>query len=121
MSVPNYSRFLSDCFIQDPERQSGLPEDEIYGAYLSWCLLNGEKPGTNKSLWAEMRQQGHSPQQQAAGQYIWAGLTLTGPAAVDYILSSQPSLSGSGGTQGIPALLNSVPEEPPAQPVNAEL
>jgi hypothetical protein len=39
-----------------------------------------------------MSQQAHLEPQRAAGQRVWPGLSMTGPAAVDYILSSQPSL-----------------------------
>ncbi|MFE4228798.1 hypothetical protein ACFRJ8_13015 [Arthrobacter sp. NPDC056886] len=92
MSVTNHPRFLSECLIQDPNRQSGLPDDEIYGVYISWCLLNGEEVGSNKSLWSEMRRQGHAQPHRSGRQRSWAGVTMTGPAAVDYILSSQPSL-----------------------------
>jgi hypothetical protein len=92
MSVPNYTRFLSDCMILDPDRQPGLPEDEIYGVYLSWCILNNEEPGSSKSLWAAMSRHGYAKQPGTAGRYLWSGLTMTGPAAVDYILASQPSL-----------------------------
>ncbi|WP_458781190.1 hypothetical protein [Arthrobacter sp. D3-16] len=92
MSVPNYTRFLSECLIQDPERQPGLREDDIYGVYVSWCLLNGQQPGSTASLWAAMDQQGHIKQHRGAGRDEWPGLSIKGPAAVDYILSSQPSL-----------------------------
>jgi hypothetical protein len=92
MSVPNYARFLSECFVQDIERQPALSEDEVYGVYVSWCLLNGEQPGSTSSLWAAMDQCGHSKQHRITGRHEWPGLAMRGPAAVDYILSSQPSL-----------------------------
>lgn len=31
MSTPDYSRFLSECIIHDPNEQLGLREDEMYG------------------------------------------------------------------------------------------
>lgn len=92
MSVPNYTRFLSECFVENPGRQPALSEDELYGVYVSWCLLNGQQPGSTTSLWAAMDQRGHTGQQRATGRHEWPGLTMKGPAAVDYILSSQPSL-----------------------------
>lgn len=90
MSV-NCTRFLSECITRDLEKHPGLREGELYGVYLSWCLLNGEKPCPDASLWATMSQQGHESH-SAAGQMVWPGLSMTGPAAVDYILASQPSL-----------------------------
>ena len=92
MSVPNYARFLSDCFLQNREKQPALREDDIYGVYVSWCLLNGQQPGLATSLWAAMDQRGYRKQHRDTGKHEWPGLSLKGPAAVDYILSSQPSL-----------------------------
>lgn len=92
MSVPNYRRFVSECFIQNFERQTALREDEIYGLYISWCLLNNEKTGPSASLWAAMEELGHRKQQDSTGSTEWPGLNITGPAAVEYILASQPSL-----------------------------
>lgn len=92
MGVANYSRFLSECITRVPGKQPGLSEDDMYGVYLSWCLLNAEKPGSNKFLFAVMRQEGHTPQQHSDGRNRWPELSLTGPAVLDYILASQPSL-----------------------------
>ncbi|MDQ0691200.1 hypothetical protein QF047_002160 [Arthrobacter sp. W4I7] len=92
MGVANYSRFLSESITRVPGKQPGLREDEIYGVYLSWCLLNAEKPGSIKSLLAAMRQEGHTPEHHSGGRNHWPELSVTGPAVVDYILASQPSL-----------------------------
>ena len=43
-------------------------------------------------FWAAMAQSGHHQRRLHAGHYFTPGLGMTGPAAVDYILSSQPSL-----------------------------
>lgn len=90
MSVPNYTRFLSECIIEDPDKQPGLLQDDIYGVYLSWCFLNGERPGSDAAFCAALEQRGYSQHGNNAGRY--PGLSMTGPAAVDYILASQPSL-----------------------------
>lgn len=92
MSDQNCSRFLSECITCNPENQPGLREDEIYGVYLSWCLLNAETPRPEPSFWAAMNQHGHPHSGSAPGRRVWPGLATTGPAAIDYILSSQPSL-----------------------------
>jgi hypothetical protein len=92
MSIPKYSRFLSDCFMSDLERQPALREDEVYGVYLSWCMLNAEQPGSTTSLWEAMHKQGHTKQHRTSGRHEWPGLSMKGPAAVDYILSSRPTL-----------------------------
>ncbi|WP_258805058.1 hypothetical protein [Pseudarthrobacter sp. NS4] len=90
MSVMNYSRFLSECIVPAPGRQPGLPEDELYGVYVSWCFLNREQPGPDGALSAAMEQLGHTRRGGSSSRY--PGLAVTGPAALDYILSSQPSL-----------------------------
>lgn len=90
MSVSNYSRFLSECIVQAPDRQPGLLEDEVYGVYVSWCLLNRKHPSSESALSAALEQLGHIKPAGVRGRY--AGLAVTGPAAVDYILASQPSL-----------------------------
>ncbi|SLK13899.1 hypothetical protein [Arthrobacter sp. P2b] len=92
MSVPNCSRFLVECITCCPDKQPGLREDEVYGLYLSWCFLNGEEPIASASLWIAMRRQTRVEPYVRGGQLVWPGLSMTGPAALDYILSSQPSL-----------------------------
>jgi hypothetical protein len=92
MNVPGYSRFLSESITHDPERQTGLRGDELYGVYISWCLLNSEKPGSSAAFWAATKRQGYGARHRRTGRYIWPGLAMTGPAAVDYILSNRPSL-----------------------------
>lgn len=89
MNVSNCPRFLSECIIQDPERQAGLLDDEMYGVYLSWCFLNREDPASENAFWAALNHMGHA---KRSGTKRLPGLAMTGPAAVDYILYSQPSL-----------------------------
>ncbi len=92
MSVPNCSRFLSESITRIEGEQQGLREDEVYGLYLSWCFLNAEEPIASASLWIAMRRQTRVEPYVRGGQLVWPGLSMTGPAAVDYILSSRPSL-----------------------------
>ena len=92
MSVPDHTRFMSECILHDPDQQSGLRDDDVYGLYLSWCFLNQEQPGPDHALRAAMKERGHIRRNRGSSSYIWPGLAMTGPAAVDYILSSQPSL-----------------------------
>lgn len=91
MSIEDYRRFLSECIIRDPDKDSGLRDDELYGVYLSWCALKGKQPGSDHAFWNAIKKAGHA-KNHADGQHVWPGITMTGPAAVDYILSSQPSL-----------------------------
>lgn len=91
MSAPSYRLFLTECLAPVPEKQPGLNDDELYGLYVSWCLLNRRKPGPTAALWAAMRREGYR-QESRGGRNLWPGLSMTGPAAVDYLLASQPSL-----------------------------
>ncbi|MDP9989199.1 hypothetical protein QMY03_09475 [Arthrobacter sp. KFRI-F3372] len=92
MSVGNYPKFLSECIVKDPDKDSGLRDDEMYGVYLSWCTLHGAQPGSDQAFWAAIKELGHSRNYRGDGHHVWPGLTMTGPAAVDYILASQPGL-----------------------------
>lgn len=92
MTDSMYTRFLAACIAVEPENDSGLTEDEMYGVYVSWCFLNRLNPAAPAVFWSAMAQKGHNQRRRNAGRYFRPGLGMTGPAAVDYILSSQPSL-----------------------------
>lgn len=92
MSITSYSRFLSECIIHDASQQLGLRDDEVWGVFLSWCSVTGQQPGGEENFWEAMHNLGLGRTSSDDGGYICRGLTMTGPAAVDYILSSQPSL-----------------------------
>jgi hypothetical protein len=44
-----------ECIIRDPDEQPGLRENEMYGVYLSWCLLNQKQPASDRDFRAAMR------------------------------------------------------------------
>lgn len=92
MSAHDYPRFLSECIIDAPDKQPGLREDEMYGLYLSWCLLNNKKPAPDHAFWEAMSARGHTKVFLDADRHHCPGLGMKGPAAVDYILASQPSI-----------------------------
>jgi hypothetical protein len=92
MTDSKYTRFLADCIRVEPENYFGLTEDEMYGVYVSWCLLNRIIPRPPAAFWTAMARSGHDQRRLDADRYFRPGLRMTGPAAVDYILSSQPSL-----------------------------
>ena len=92
MTDSEYTRFLADCITVEPGDDSGLTEDEMYGVYVSWCILNRINPRMPAVFWTAMARGGHDQRRLEAGRYFRPGLRMTGPAAVDYILSSQPSL-----------------------------
>ena len=91
MTASPYSLFLADS-IAPAEPDQGLTGDELYGVYTSWCLLRRELPASSTAFWAAMREGGMPDRCRIARRAIRPGLRMTGPAAADYILSSQPSL-----------------------------
>lgn len=82
--ISHFQRFLAEATVRDPGARELLERESFYGLYISWCLLHGITPVPDTDFHAGMRRCGididHS------------GLTMTGPAAADYILSSHPDL-----------------------------
>ena len=91
MTSSPYPLFLADS-ITPGEPREGLTDDELYGLYTSWCLLRREPPASSLAFWAAMREGGIPDRCRIARRIIRPGLRMTGPAAADYILASQPSL-----------------------------
>ncbi|MFB8369758.1 hypothetical protein ACFC25_10380 [Pseudarthrobacter sp. NPDC055928] len=91
MIASTYSLFLADS-IAPAEPNHGLSDDELYGVYTSWCLLRREFPTASPAFWTAMRERGIPDRCRIAKRVIRPGLRMTGPAAVDYILTSQPSM-----------------------------
>jgi len=90
METSDYTRFIRDC-IADTTADHGLTEDQLYGVYLSWCGLQRQPPTPCESFWTAIAQGLQARGTNSHGN-IWPGLRMTGPAALDYILSSRPSL-----------------------------
>ncbi|MDP9998389.1 hypothetical protein J2W15_001888 [Pseudarthrobacter sulfonivorans] len=92
METSDYARFIQDCIATDPVEDHGPTEDEMYGVYLSWCILHGQLPAPCKSFWMAMAILGLRTRRRINRRYIRPGLRITGPAALDYILANRPSL-----------------------------
>lgn len=92
MTTMNYGHFLSDCIAVDPGEDQELAEDEMYGLYVSWCALRQQPAESSRKFWTAMSSLGHTERHRIDSRYVRPGLRMTGPAAVDYILSSRPSL-----------------------------
>jgi hypothetical protein len=90
MTTTDYARFLTACICVDSNLDEGLAGDELYGVYISWCLLQGERPEASEAFWAAMRELGIGDHRRASRRFIRPGLRMTGPAAVDYILARRP-------------------------------
>ncbi|TLM70929.1 hypothetical protein FDW81_16885 [Pseudarthrobacter sp. NamB4] len=92
METSDYARFVQDCIAADTLCDHRIKEDELYGLYLSWCFLHRQQPASCTSFWAAMSKMGVHERTGSTSRYLRPGLRMTGPAAVDYILTSRPSL-----------------------------
>ena len=84
MTATHFDQFLAEAVVPDREPGLGLGRDELYGLYTSWCLLNKAEPHTPSSLWEALQRAGIDPDSN--------NLSMTGPAAADYIVASAPDL-----------------------------
>lgn len=74
----HFEQFLSEATCPDPESDSTLVGDTLYGLYTSWCCLSGQNPRAERTFWAAMEER----------LVIGQRLKMKGPAAADYIVSS---------------------------------
>ena len=92
MESRDYARFVQDCLADTLEEQT-LTEDQVFGVYLSWCSLLAQAPGPCESFWAAMAELGLHERYGNNRGVMRLGLRMTGPAALNYILASQPNLN----------------------------
>ena len=55
MTAGHFERFLREAVTTDRDSDTGLGEDELYGLYTSWCLLNQLPPEPPNALWEAPR------------------------------------------------------------------
>ncbi|MDJ0459901.1 hypothetical protein PUN71_022085 [Arthrobacter sp. NQ7] len=84
VSPLHFEAFLNATVNADPGSDKGLDWEELFGLYVSWCLLTGRLPEPAKALRRALRQRGITPGKNT--------LAMTGQAARDYIVASAPSL-----------------------------
>lgn len=84
MTATHFDRFVAEALTTDRETETGLNPDELYGLYTSWSLINKTQPETPEALRAGLKALGIDPDKNE--------LSMTGPAAADYIVASAPSL-----------------------------
>jgi hypothetical protein len=60
-----------------------INRDQLYGLYLSWCVIAGHSPATESVFWEAM---------ELRIDCRLISLRMIGPAAADYILTAYPDL-----------------------------
>lgn len=84
MPATHFEDFLAEAVVPDREPGLGLGRDELYGLYTSWCLIHKAQLQPPEALWEALADQGINPDSN--------NLSMTGPAAADYIVASAPPL-----------------------------
>lgn len=84
MTATHFDQFFAEAVVPDREPGLGLGRDELYGLYTSWCLLHKAEPQPPAALWEALQHSGIDPDSN--------NLSMTGPAAADYIVASAPDL-----------------------------
>lgn len=84
MPASHFEEFLAEAVVADREPGLGLGRDELYGLYTSWCLLHQVQLQAPEALWEALDEHGINPDNN--------NLSMTGPAAADYIVASAPDL-----------------------------
>ena len=81
----HFDQFLTEALTNDRETDGGLAKEKLYGLYTSWCLINQRQPEPAEDLWAALEGHRIKPDDNT--------LAMSGPAALDYIVSSSPDLA----------------------------
>ncbi|WP_045732832.1 hypothetical protein [Pseudarthrobacter chlorophenolicus] len=84
MPANHFEDFLADAVVPAKEPGLGLGRDELYGLYTSWCLIHKVQLQPPEELWTALKLKGIDPDNN--------NLSMTGPAAADYIIASAPDL-----------------------------
>lgn len=82
MATLALDEFLSACVQASPEGP-GLSMDELYGLYVSWCALSGRHAAQDRTFRKVLASAGIEPNHRTGR---CAGLSMTGPAAFDYLV-----------------------------------
>ena len=107
MAKTPLENFFNECVARDPEGD-GLSMAELYGLYLSWCVLEGSAPVGDKAFRADLRAANIRPAHRGGR---CPGLRMTGPAACDYLVHRELPLVVLDEPAGRPRLMSPpVPE-----------
>ncbi|MFE4196792.1 hypothetical protein ACFRJ9_13060 [Paenarthrobacter sp. NPDC056912] len=101
MTDTQITEFIRDCVVFEDDTEKGLDFDTVYGLYISWCVLGHKVPIPDAALKTALEREGLKPS-KVQGRRIYAGMSMVGPAARDYVVNSLPVWTGKETT--IPVL-----------------
>ncbi|XAS68156.1 hypothetical protein V3C33_02135 [Micrococcaceae bacterium Sec5.7] len=73
--------FLCECVDRSPDHD-GLALEELYGLYVSWCVLRETEPASDRAFRAGLGEAKINPVRRGR----CPGLAMTGSASADYIV-----------------------------------
>ena len=82
MADSQYDPFLQEATTGEPETDFAFGRKQLYGLYISRCLLAQAAPRSEEAFWVAMKKKRSRPGS--------IGLHMSGLAAADYILASYP-------------------------------
>ncbi|MEV7661586.1 hypothetical protein [Paenarthrobacter sp. NPDC089316] len=89
MTDTQIGSFIRDCVVFEDDTENGLDSDTFYGLYISWCVLGRKIPIPDSAFKTALEREGLKTA-KVNGQRIYAGLSMVGPAARDYVVNSVP-------------------------------
>ncbi|MDR6986685.1 hypothetical protein J2Y66_001155 [Paenarthrobacter nitroguajacolicus] len=89
MTDTQISSFIQDCVVFEDDTENGLDFDTFYGLYISWCVLGRKIPIPDSAFKTALELEGLRPIKEN-GRKIYAGMSMVGPAARDYVINSLP-------------------------------
>ncbi|MCD4849967.1 hypothetical protein LN996_04005 [Arthrobacter sp. AK01] len=111
MTDTQIGSFIRDCVVFEDDTENGLDFDTFYGLYISWCVLGRKIPIPDSAFKTALVREGLRSIKEN-GRRIYAGLSMVGPAARDYVVNSVPVWDATGADA--PALSEIVEEAVPS-------
>ncbi|WP_026548166.1 hypothetical protein [Paenarthrobacter nicotinovorans] len=107
MTDTQIGSFIRDCVVFEDDTENGLDFDTFYGLYISWCVLGRKIPIPDSAFKTALELEGLRPTKEN-GHRIYAGMSMVGPAARDYVVNSVPMWHE---TEASTAALSEISEE----------
>ncbi|MFJ4030319.1 hypothetical protein ACIPWF_23340 [Paenarthrobacter sp. NPDC089989] len=90
MATDNFARFIQESLIIEEDTDEGMDIDTLYGLYISWCRIADVAREPETRFLFTLRRHGLRWGRHDGG-WVLVGLRMMGPAARDYVMSSEVS------------------------------